>query len=158
MTPEQTLAAEKTFSINIANKYLDDENLRTFLDGRFSNKFRVWANREFLTYTVTAGKVCPIAGFRSVDMQLNFQDGLGVFFERDDGKEFCVSHAPVTLADSVFIWAPKFPTVERAVMPDGTGSTSVLMALRLKHNHNRLVEGATYFDDRVSFQGLLNAK
>ena len=158
MTPEQTLNAEKSFSTEMASRYLSDAELREFLSGRFSTKFRVWRNREFVTYTVQGGRVSKLCEYRCVDIQLSFEHGLDVFLERADGKELCINHAPISLAENVFLWVPKYVTIERSQMADGSGSTSGLLSLRLQHNPNRLVEGATYFNDKASFDGLLNSK
>jgi hypothetical protein len=131
---------------------LDDAKLTRFHRGRFTSKVSLFKGKSLILFSVVDGY--PVEQTRITLDAASFDLDEGVTLHMNDGhRDFDVGYTPVEVAQSLFIWVPKFSTLER-YMYDGVYHSKVGLAMRSQHAHFRLVEGSTYLVDQFTFANL----
>jgi hypothetical protein len=142
---------EREFS-TVQAQGLSDAALLRFTRGRYSTKLSICQGKQLVLYSIVNGR--PLEQTRLTLEDASFSMQRGVTLHMDDGHNaFDVGYTPVEVADSLFVWVPKFCKLERYSF-EGAAHSKLGIAMRSEHSPQYYSEGSNYLVDQYTFAGL----
>ena len=128
---------------------LPDAQMRRFVQCCFSSTHKVFPGKYLTLSVAKDGNLRQVGRFVTAVADFDLEDGLS-FTLRGPDRVWKIGHTPVEVAENVFVWAPKFTTVERYLF-QGQYVSRMTICVRSLHNPNsHVIDGTHYLtDERV---------
>jgi hypothetical protein len=128
---------------------LPDTQMRRFVRGCFSSTHKIFPGKYLTLFAARDGGLQQVGRFVATAADFDLEAGI-TFTLRGLNKTWHIGHTPVEVAENVFVWAPKFATVERYLF-QGQYVSRMTICVRSLHNPNTHVIDGTYYltDERV---------
>jgi hypothetical protein len=138
---------ERSHADSHAYSSLSPDEFSLWESCRSAHRFLAFQNKELVVYSLLFDEPQILSTLKCKSVAVSFDKGFSTLWEDSRGTSHLVSHAPVMVYNTIFLWHV-FDSQVQYMPYNGKFSATIPLAYRSKQNPSTKQEGVVYILER----------